>query len=211
MLLPIFTYQVSQFVSCGKIAEAFTDGEVSETGGILIFAAIMLFVESIGGLRAVAYTDIIQGVMLIIGSLIFFIASGVEFGGLAKARDYFDEVGKFQTMPSTAGSWSIISYTSFVMRVAAAATMFPHLAMRLFVAKNSKMLQPGLAGKASEAAAPPHGHRGRTGTSVVAAGQSAITVGAATTRGRGTQGERQHAAAGSRHAEPREGNAAANG
>ena len=146
MLLPIFTYQVSQFVSCGKIAEAFTDGEVSETGGILIFAAIMLFVESIGGLRAVAYTDIIQGVMLIIGSLIFFIASGVEFGGLAKARDYFDEVGKFQTMPSTAGSWSIISYTSFVMRVAAAATMFPHLAMRLFVAKNSKMLQRGLAG-----------------------------------------------------------------
>uniref|UniRef100_A0A7S0X4Z7 Sodium/solute symporter n=1 Tax=Mantoniella antarctica TaxID=81844 RepID=A0A7S0X4Z7_9CHLO len=146
MMLPIFTYQVSQFVSCGRIAEAFTGGEVSETGAILLFALIMLFVECLGGLRAVAYTDIIQGVMLIVGSLVFFIASGVEFGGLARAKQYFVEEGKFATMPSTAGSWSIISYTSFVLRVSVAATMFPHLAMRLFVAKDPKMLQRGLAG-----------------------------------------------------------------
>lgn len=146
LLLPIFTYQITQFVSMGKIVEAFTSGAVTETTGILIFALIMFMVEAIGGLRAVAYTDVIQGVMLIIGSLIFFIASGVEFGGLAKAKEYFLENSKFVTLPARSGSWSIISYTSFTLRVAAAATMFPHLAMRLFVAKDRKMLQRGLAG-----------------------------------------------------------------
>ncbi|CEF99819.1 Sodium/solute symporter [Ostreococcus tauri] len=146
LLLPIFTYQISQFVSMGKIVEAFTAGAIGETGGILIFALIMIVVEVVGGLRAVAYTDVIQGVMLIAGSLIFFIASGVEFGGLKRAKEYFVEIDKFQKIPKTDGSWSIISYTSFTLRVAVAATMFPHLAMRLFVAKDRKMLQRGLAG-----------------------------------------------------------------
>ena len=146
MLLPIFTYQISQFVSMGKIVKAFTSNAISETTGVLIFALIMLNVEAVGGLRAVAYTDIIQGVILMVGSLIFFVASGVEFGGLSQAKEYFIEIDKFVRVPATAGSWSIISYTSFVLRVAAAATMFPHLAMRLFVAKDRKMLQRGLAG-----------------------------------------------------------------
>ena len=146
MLLPIFTYQITQFVSMGKIVSAFTSNAISETTGVLIFALIMLHVEAIGGLRAVAYTDIIQGVILIIGSLVFFIASGVEFGGLSRAKEYFIAEGKFVKLPATSGSWSIIGYTSFVLRVAAAATMFPHLAMRLFVAKDRKMLQRGLAG-----------------------------------------------------------------
>lgn len=148
LLLPIFCYQISQFVSMGKIVEAFTAGAISETGGVLIFALIMIAVEAVGGLRAVAYTDIIQGCMLIVGSLIFFIASGVEFGGLSRAKDYFAAASppKFQTIPKTDGSWSIISYTSFTLRVSVAATMFPHLAMRLFVAKDRKMLQRGLAG-----------------------------------------------------------------
>jgi SSS family solute:Na+ symporter len=146
LLLPIFTYQISQFVSMGKIVKAFTSGAISETTGVLIFALIMLAVEAVGGLRAVAYTDVIQGVMLIVGSLVFFIASGVEFGGLSRAKDYFIEKSKFVTIPKTSGSWSIIGYTSFTLRVACAATMFPHLAMRLFVAKDRKMLQRGLAG-----------------------------------------------------------------
>lgn len=146
LLLPIFTYQISQFVSMGKIMSAFTSNAISETTGVLIFALIMLIVEAVGGLRAVAYTDVIQGVMIIIGSLIFFIASGVEFGGLARAKDYFIEKHKFVNIPATAGSWSIIGYTSFTLRVAATATMFPHLAMRLFVAKERKSLQRGLAG-----------------------------------------------------------------
>ena len=148
LLLPIFCYQISQFVSMGKIVKAFTNGAISEHGGILIFALIMFVVESIGGLRAVAYTDIIQGIALIFGSLIFFIASGVEFGGLKRAKQYFEDtpVSVFLTIPKASGSWSIISYTSFVLRVAAAATMFPHLAMRLFVAKESKTLRQGLAG-----------------------------------------------------------------
>jgi len=148
LLLPIFCYQITQFVSMGKIIKAFTDGAISEHGGILIFALIMFVVEAVGGLRAVAYTDIIQGIALIFGSLIFFIASGVEFGGLKRAKEYFMDapVGVFLTIPKASGSWSIISYTSFVLRVAVAATMFPHLAMRLFVAKESKTLRQGLAG-----------------------------------------------------------------
>ena len=144
LLLPIFTYQITQFVSMGKIATAFTDGAIGETTGILIFALIMIVVEAIGGLRAVAYTDVIQGVMLIIGSLIFFIASGVEFGGLHRAKAALDV--KFPKLPLSSGGWSMISYTSFTLRVAVAATMFPHLAMRLLVAKDRKQLQRGLAG-----------------------------------------------------------------
>ena len=111
LLLPIFCYQISQFVSMGKIVKAFTNGAISEHGGILIFALIMFVVESIGGLRAVAYTDIIQGIALIFGSLIFFIASGVEFGGLKRAKQYFEDtpVSVFLTIPKASGSWSIIS------------------------------------------------------------------------------------------------------
>ena len=50
-----------------KSSRLLTNGAISEHGGILIFALIMFVVESIGGLRAVAYTDIIQGIRSSLG------------------------------------------------------------------------------------------------------------------------------------------------
>ena len=54
--------------------------------------------------------------------------------------------GKFNNVPNQEGGWSAASFSSFILKVMIAATMFPHLTMRLLVARDSSALQYGLAG-----------------------------------------------------------------
>ena len=54
--------------------------------------------------------------------------------------------GKFNNVPNQEGGWSAASFSSFILKVMIAATMFPHLTMRLLVARDSAALQYGLAG-----------------------------------------------------------------
>ena len=54
--------------------------------------------------------------------------------------------GQFNNVPKQDGGWSTAAYASFILKVMIAATMFPHLTMRLFIAKDTNALKCGLAG-----------------------------------------------------------------
>mmetsp|Transcript_16719 Transcript_16719/g.40010 ORF Transcript_16719/g.40010 Transcript_16719/m.40010 type:complete len:772 (+) Transcript_16719:76-2391(+) len=155
-LLPVFTYLISQFTALGTEVEIYTKGEVSKLAALLVAAAVLLFCSLLGGLRAVAYNDVLQGVLLLIGSIVFFIIQQTEFGGMGEVKDYvrsddFLEAnpfgyGKFNNVPNRDKGWSTSSYASFILKVMLAATMFPHLVMRLFIAQDSQALKLGLGG-----------------------------------------------------------------
>ena len=160
--LPVFCYLISQFSSIAVEIATYTDGGawsgpgMSRYGTMITAGVIMLVCGLLGGLRAVAYNDVFQGVILMIGCIVFFIIEEESLGGLGAVKSYVKSdtfknlnafgYGKFNNVPNADGSWSTSSFASFIIKVMTAATMFPHLTMRLLVARDTKALKYGLAG-----------------------------------------------------------------
>lgn len=59
--LPIFTYLITQFQSVGSEVSAFTGNGITSQTAILVAAAVLFICDMMGGMRAVAYSDVIQG------------------------------------------------------------------------------------------------------------------------------------------------------
>jgi len=160
--LPVFTYLITQFSSIAVEISSYTGGGLwsgpgmSRYGTMIAAGVVMLVCGLLGGLRAVAYNDVFQGLILLVGCVVFFIIEETQLGGLGEVKEYVTSdvyknvtgfgYGKFNNVPNEAGGWSTASFASFIIKVMFAATMFPHLAMRLFVAKDNRALKCGLAG-----------------------------------------------------------------
>ncbi|KAF8067290.1 cyclin-C1-1 [Scenedesmus sp. PABB004] len=148
--LPIFTYLITQFQAVGTEVRTFTAGAVSPTAAVLAAAAVLLLCDLMGGMRAVAYTDVLQGFVLLVGSIIFLVVQRTELGGLPAAAAFYRDpanaalpnVGLMQNVPPAP---TIVAYADFVFKTTIAATMFPHLTARLFAAKDAAVMRRGMA------------------------------------------------------------------
>ncbi len=74
----VTAYLVAQLVATGKAFETFMG--TSYAGGVLLGAAITLFYTSVGGYKAVAYTDFVQG-LLMAGGLLVLALVGIHSAG----------------------------------------------------------------------------------------------------------------------------------
>lgn len=151
--LPVFTYLITQFQALGLEVRTFTRGAISPYASVLASAGILLVSDLLGGMRSVAYTDVVQGAVLFVGSLIFLIIQRTELGGLPLAAQYWRNpqmlerptVAAMQLVPSQAG---IVSYFDFVFKTTIAATMFPHLNQRLFAGRSASVVRTGMSATA---------------------------------------------------------------
>lgn len=83
------TYLITQFQALGTEVRTFTSGHISATTAVLVAAAILLVFDLLGGMRAVAYTDVLQGVVLLIGSIICLVIQRTSLGGLPAAAQFY--------------------------------------------------------------------------------------------------------------------------
>mmetsp|Transcript_24621 Transcript_24621/g.55623 ORF Transcript_24621/g.55623 Transcript_24621/m.55623 type:complete len:718 (-) Transcript_24621:72-2225(-) len=160
--LPVFCYLITQFSSVAIELAGYTGGSDWGGGGIgrypaiIVASCVLLVCGLLGGLRAVAYNDVLQGFILLVGSLVFFVIQQEDLGGMSGVKEYVTSAAfkkanpfgykQFNFVPAAEGSWSTSSYASFILKVMTAATMYPHLAMRLYVARDSRSMKIGLAG-----------------------------------------------------------------
>lgn len=148
--LPIFTYLITQFQALGIEIRTFTNGAISPVVAVCVAAAVLLVSDLLGGMRSVAYTDVLQGVVLFLGSIIFLVIQSTELGGLPQAAKFYRDPAN-AAIPSVAGMQNvpppatIVSYFDFVIKTTIAATMFPHLSQRLFVGRSAAVVRNGLA------------------------------------------------------------------
>lgn len=118
--LPVFAYLITQFQALGIELRTYTQGAVRPIVSVCVSAGVLLVSDLLGGLRAVAYTDVLQGVVLFIGSLVFLVIQGTELGGLPAAAKFYRNPFKADTIPAVAAMQrvpkpsGIVSYFDFV-------------------------------------------------------------------------------------------------
>ena len=80
IIVMVLTYVTSQMVAAGKAFSEFIN--VTFEQGVLIGAVVTLFYTTIGGYKAVAYTDLVQGVLMLLALALLPTVAIIEIGGV---------------------------------------------------------------------------------------------------------------------------------
>jgi solute:Na+ symporter, SSS family len=119
----VLPYIVLQIKAGGYLFDVVTDGQVDQKWGAVILAALTMIYVHLGGMRSVAWTDILQGILLVGGMIWGGIVTVNAVGG---AQVFFHKVAEagdtFITVPGHDGFFSIPMLLTFTL-VAPIGTM----------------------------------------------------------------------------------------
>lgn len=137
-IITLISYALGNFKAAGLLLESVSDGSISFAWGIIILALFMAAYETLGGMKAVIWTDILQGTLLMIGCFIIFVLV-VKMNGdqnitapsvfMAQSKAYFtDHV-------------NLASFISTCVLIAIGAAVYPQAIQRMYLAKNPSVLK----------------------------------------------------------------------
>lgn len=131
-------YILTNFKAVGLLAERLTDGQLPMVYAVLGLAIVMAFYESLGGMRSVVMTDVIQGALLLIGCLGVLAATVAVLGGPGELA------AAVQTHPGNEQGMTDRQWTrgfSVMLLFGVGVAMYPHAIQRIYAAKNWSALR----------------------------------------------------------------------
>ncbi|MCA9439721.1 MAG: sodium:solute symporter family protein [Candidatus Omnitrophica bacterium] len=145
----LVNYVLAQLIAIGKAVEGMLGPWFVSHGlngyliAVVFLAFMMVVYETLGGMRAVAWTDALQGILLLFGLTTVAILSVTEFGGIGDTmrtiREHAPE--KFYP-PDSAGCRDMLS-SIFLLFLG--GPMYPHAIQRLYAANSVRTLKKSLA------------------------------------------------------------------
>jgi len=147
MILALANYLLAQLKAMGSALEGFAGDNPSDryqayVYGVIVLAFIIVVYETLGGFRAVAWTDVLQGSVLMIGFSILAIIVVQRFGGLEAATTTLLETAPQKVRPPDATG--VMTWVSWMILVGIGGGLYPQAIQRIFAAKNAKSLRRSL-------------------------------------------------------------------
>eukprot|EP01130_Rhizamoeba_saxonica_P018170 TRINITY_DN9014_c0_g1_i1.p1 TRINITY_DN9014_c0_g1~~TRINITY_DN9014_c0_g1_i1.p1 ORF type:complete len:595 (-),score=63.22 TRINITY_DN9014_c0_g1_i1:93-1820(-) len=137
-LIPLLIYIFGQMKAMGETTHGLTDGSISALWGSLALGVVMLIYETLGGMRSVAWTDVLQGTILIIGFSIILVMGSTDSGGLGHIAQLIKmknvNLISVPTLKYQAEMGSFMFQLFF-------ATFYYHMLQRIMAAKDEQTLQ----------------------------------------------------------------------
>lgn len=144
MSLALANFLLAQLKAMGDVASVVTDGRVPYAVGVIGLAGVILFYETRGGMRAVAWTDAAQGIVMLFGlaALLGWLLS--EAGGLAEiTRAVAERRPEAVVVPNRI---LCINWFSTIALMGLASVLYPQAIQRIFAAKSGRSLKRSLSG-----------------------------------------------------------------
>lgn len=139
IIIFLFSSMTAQWIGGARLVESLTG--LSYTTALLIFAFSVLVFVIVGGFRAVALTDTVQGVVMFIGTLILLIATIKAGGGIPKIIS--DLAAENPNLISPFGAQHNLTpayVSSFWILVGVGVVGLPQITVRAMSYKNSKAM-----------------------------------------------------------------------
>ncbi len=138
----MMVYIAAQFLAIGKTFDAIFD--ISHLVSIPIGGAIVIFYTMMGGFRAVAWTDFIQGLLMVIGLVVLSLTAAIEVGGFAAISQ------KVNSLAPTALTWMGGKTTTVflgsmigLLGIGLGYPGQPHVITRYMAAKDTNAIKQG--------------------------------------------------------------------
>jgi sodium/proline symporter len=113
IVVMVTTYVTAQMVSSGKALSSFL-GMKYETG-VVVGAIFIIGYTFVGGYKAVSYTDVVQGVLMLLGLIVVPLAAIIAAGGIAEVRSsLFYQDPALLSLFSFSNGYAWIGIASFV-------------------------------------------------------------------------------------------------
>jgi SSS family solute:Na+ symporter len=116
IILSYLGWVAAQITALGLVFSVLSGGEISAHTGMMIGTALVLIYVLIGGMLAVAWTDFVQMIVLVVGLSLIAVMAGKQAGGASQVLALAQSQHWFNVMPEhTASGW--------IAFIAAAITM----------------------------------------------------------------------------------------
>ena len=148
LMFTLISYALGNFKAIGLLLESASGAQISFTTAVLALAVIMAMYESLGGMRAVVWTDTIQGLLLMLGCLLIFAcvwslsdsSSVTHWAGFSEAAsNYF--IGNQNDTGILTDPNKGLAFISLVVLIGVGAAVYPQAIQRIFAAKNPQTLK----------------------------------------------------------------------
>lgn len=144
MIFALLNFVLSQLVAIGQLTLVLGKGNaIHPAWGIMSLAVVMAAYENIGGMRAVAWTDLLQGILLFFGVAALFFVIETSLGGFAGALATYRE-----TWPRKVGPPDLRGITQMcgsIVLFMAGAAVYPQAIQRIYSAGSSRSLRYSMA------------------------------------------------------------------
>lgn len=136
-------FMVAQFAGAARILQAIAG--VPYAAGVLLFGGVVAITVVIGGFRAVAWTDTLQGVIMVVGVLIVIPAFFVLAGGPELVTSRLLEADPARVFGPGPGEWaSPAVLIGFWLLWVLLAVGNPSLSMRFLAARDTRVIHRAL-------------------------------------------------------------------
>ncbi|MEE8111330.1 MAG: sodium:solute symporter family protein [Acidobacteriota bacterium] len=141
--LTLCNYLLAQLMALGHAFSGLTGDQIPYWVGVVGGALVVLIYETLGGLRAVAWTDAIQGMILFIGLLLVVFLIFFEVGSPAALLESVREQAP-EKIANPGWSTCFVWLSNFLL-LALGAPLYPHAIQRIYAARKLLDLKRALA------------------------------------------------------------------
>jgi Na+/proline symporter len=143
MSVALANFLFAQLKAMGELAAQVTGGAIPYEMGIGILAAVILFYETTGGMRAVAWTDAAQAILMLVGlsALAVWLVGGAE-GIATMTRDILAIRPDAARVPDTTER---VNWMSTIVLLGLASVLYPQAIQRVYAARSGRSLQRAFA------------------------------------------------------------------
>ncbi|HSP22892.1 MAG TPA: sodium/pantothenate symporter [Planococcus sp. (in: firmicutes)] len=139
----LFSAMAAQWIGGARLVESLTG--LPYNTALFIFAVSVLVYVTIGGFRAVAVTDAVQGAVMFLGTLVLLIAVIIAGGGIPNImNDLINENPNLVTPFGADGNLSAVYVSSFWILVGVGVVGLPQIAVRAMSYKNARSMHRAL-------------------------------------------------------------------
>lgn len=138
MVVALGNYLLAQLQAIGHVTGQVTNGLVPYSVAVIGLAGFILVYETVGGMRAVAWTDAVQGILMLLGLslMLYWLSQGDGFAGLVR------KVGEVRPEAvAVPNGLQKINWISTIILVGIGAVMYPQGLQRIFAARNTISLR----------------------------------------------------------------------
>jgi Na+/proline symporter len=143
MAIALSNFLFAQLKAMGVLAEQVTGGLVSYEVGVVVLAAVILGYETLGGMRAVAWTDAVQGVLMLLGLGALLVWLMGEAGGLAALTRSVASLRPEAVVVPDATERA--NWASTIVLLGLASVVYPQAIQRVYAARSGATLRRAFA------------------------------------------------------------------
>ena len=139
LVAAISNYLLAQLVAMGHITAGLSGGAVPYWVGVVLLTLVVLVYETVGGMRAVAWTDALQGVMLAVGLTGLLVAAAPTPDHLAAVTTWIaTQAPEKVSVPG----WDVCrNWFSTLALIGFSGAVYPHAIQRIYAARDSTALK----------------------------------------------------------------------